>query len=259
MRQIVASLVSAVITLGLASVVRGDRADDDLHRMQLTRGLVVVIGLPGDDVHYLVDLCRANELKVYFQTSDPAQADAVRQVAEVADGLCSRLFVQTGSTRRIHLSDNLADRILVHTSQRDVVSRDELLRVLRPRGIAMMDSETIVKPIPEGADDWSHPYHGPDNNPQSNDSLVRGRLRTQFIGYPKFSPMPEQTVIAGGRIYKAMGHIAHKANQNEMLNTLLCINAFNGTILWRRDAFTRIHVASQYDGRHRRCPLPRRS
>ncbi len=47
--------------------------------------------------------------------------------------------------------------------------------------------------------------------------------------------MPEQSVIANGRIYKAMGHIAHKANQNEMLNTLLCINAFNGTILWRRD------------------------
>ena len=46
--------------------------------------------------------------------------------------------------------------------------------------------------------------------------------------------MPEQTVVAGGRIYKAMGHIAHKANQNEMLNTLLCINAYNGTILWRR-------------------------
>ncbi|MCA9067837.1 MAG: PQQ-binding-like beta-propeller repeat protein, partial [Planctomycetaceae bacterium] len=31
-----------------------------------------------------------------------------------------------------------------------------------------------------------------------------------------------------------MGHIAHKANQNEMLNTLLCINAYNGTILWKR-------------------------
>ena len=46
--------------------------------------------------------------------------------------------------------------------------------------------------------------------------------------------MPEITVGAGGRIYKAMGHIAHKANQNAMINTLLCINAFNGTILWKR-------------------------
>lgn len=31
-----------------------------------------------------------------------------------------------------------------------------------------------------------------------------------------------------------MGHIAHKANQNDMLNTLLCINAYNGTVLWRK-------------------------
>ncbi len=47
--------------------------------------------------------------------------------------------------------------------------------------------------------------------------------------------MPEVTVAAGGRIFKAFGHIAHKANQNAVLNTLLGINAYNGTILWRRD------------------------
>ena len=47
--------------------------------------------------------------------------------------------------------------------------------------------------------------------------------------------MPEVTVAAGGRIFKAFGHIAHKANQNAMLNTLMCINAYNGTILWRRE------------------------
>jgi outer membrane protein assembly factor BamB len=88
--------------------------------------------------------------------------------------------------------------------------------------------------VPAGIDEWTHPYHGPDNNPQSTDQLAKGAFRTQFLAAPKFSPMPEQTVIAGGRIFKAMGHIAHKANQNEMLNTLLCINAYNGTILWKR-------------------------
>ena len=39
---------------------------------------------------------------------------------------------------------------------------------------------------------------------------------------------------AGGRIFRAHGHIAHKSNQNAWLNTLLCINGYNGTILWRR-------------------------
>ena len=100
--------------------------------------------------------------------------------------------------------------------------------------MALVGDRKLVKPVPAGFDDWSHPYHGPDNNPNSTDRYVKGEFRTQFIGMPQFSPMPEQSVIAGGRIFKAMGHIAHKSNQNEMLNTLLCINAYNGTILWRR-------------------------
>ncbi len=112
------------------------------------------------------------------------------------------------------------------------------MRVLRPLGKAFIptggDGGPLVKPVPDGYEDWSHPYHGPDNNPNSKDQFVKGDFRTQFINVPKFSPMPEQTVIGGGRMYKAMGHIAHKANQNEHLNTLLGVNAYNGTILWKR-------------------------
>ncbi len=192
-----------------------------------------MIGLPADDVNYLVDLCKSSELTIFFQTPDAVVAGDARKAADAADLLGRRLFVETGSTQTIHLGNNVADRILVANSD-DVPPRSELLRALRPRGVAFLPGETLTKPVPQGADDWSHPYHGPDNNPQSEDQLVRGSFRTQFLGYPKFSPMPEQTVVAGGRIYKAMGHIAHKANQNEMLNTLLCINAFNGTILWKR-------------------------
>jgi outer membrane protein assembly factor BamB len=114
------------------------------------------------------------------------------------------------------------------------VSDDDLRRALRPHATAFVGDRKLTKPVPSGIDEWSHPYHGPDNNPQSTDQLVHGEFRTQFLADPMFSPMPEQTVVAGGRIYKAMGHIAHKANQNEWLNTLLCINAYNGTILWKR-------------------------
>jgi outer membrane protein assembly factor BamB len=92
----------------------------------------------------------------------------------------------------------------------------------------------IVKPFPEGIDWWTHPYHGPDNNPQSTDQLARAPYLTQFLAEPKFCPMPEVSVAAGGRVFRAFGHIAHKANQNAMLNTLICANAFNGTILWTR-------------------------
>ncbi len=47
--------------------------------------------------------------------------------------------------------------------------------------------------------------------------------------------MPQVTVGAGGRLFKAFGHISHKANQVPVLNTLMNINAYNGTVLWQRD------------------------
>ena len=212
-------------------IVRADRVADDLARLNLRRGIVAVVGLPDGCAGHLVQLCKESELTIYAQTQKADLAGQVRKAADQAGLLGRRLFVQLGSSDSVHLGNDVADRILVLDG---TLPKDELMRALRPRGFALLKGEKLVKPVPDGVDDWSHPYHGPDNNPNSEDKLVRGDFRTQFLGYPKFSPMPEQTVIAGGRIYKAMGHIAHKANQNEMLNTLLCINAYNGTILWKR-------------------------
>ena len=208
--------------------------DDSLEKIGIMRGVTGVLLGPSSDTNYAIDLAKASDLTVYVQSADSDQAAAVRAAADAAGMLGTRVFVDTGPLRAIHLTDNLADCVLVDESATDQIVDAELLRVLSPRCSAFVGDRELVKPVPAGIDEWSHPYHGPDNNPQSNDQFVRGEFRTQFLGYPKFSPMPEQTVISGGRIYKAMGHIAHKANQNEMLNTLLCINAYNGTILWRR-------------------------
>jgi len=233
MRAMIRWAVIGLLVLAVSPVMAAS-AEEDLKRLNLRCGIVGVIGLADGDPQYLVDLCHQSELTVYFQTDDESLAESTRRLASQNDLLGRRLFVQSGPLQTIHLGNNVADRILVLGSASEHVSQDEVQRALRPLGTGWIANQSVTKPVPEGADDWSHPYHGPDNNPQSDDQLVRGSLRTQFIGYPKFSPMPEQSVIAGGRIYKAMGHIAHKANQNEMLNTLLCINAYNGTILWRR-------------------------
>jgi outer membrane protein assembly factor BamB len=110
----------------------------------------------------------------------------------------------------------------------------ELLRVLRPGGKAILGKQEIVKPFPENTDDWSHPYHGPDNNPQSLDRVARAPYLTHFLAEPWYCPMPLQTVASGGRLFKAFGHIAVKEREWPLLNTLICQNAFNGTILWER-------------------------
>lgn len=200
-------------------------------------GIVAVVDWPGADASSVLDLLQDNYWKVYFQSDDPKQTEQVRTLASTAGVLGKRIFVDSGAAVTLQLANNIADSILVGPTAAAKIDKQELLRALRPQATAFIGGENggenIVKPIPLGSDDWTHPYHGPDNNPQSQDQLARGELRTQFINRPKFSPMPEQTVAAGGRLFKAMGHIAHRVNQNAHLNTLVCINAYNGTILWK--------------------------
>ena len=207
--------------------------DQDLKQTGTKLGIVALIGVPGDDAEYATKLAKSSDLIVFVQHRDAALANTIRSSAAAAGLLGSRVFVAADSYSTLHLGMNLADAVFVAETA-TAVPDHELLRVLRPEACAYLPDRKIIKPVPDGIDEWTHPYHGPDNNPQSNDKYVKGHFRTQFLGYPMFSPMPEQSVAAGGRIYKALGHIAHKANQNAVLSTLLCINAYNGTILWRR-------------------------
>ena len=192
--------------------------------------------MPEPDGRDLVgQLARGTELVFYFQSDDADDVAKVRNIAEKGRLLGSRVFVDSGDFASIHLADNLADVVLVAPAAEAALSEDEVLRVLRPGGTALIGRRKLVKPLPEGTDPWSHPYHGPDNNPQSTDQLVRAPYLTQFLAGPLFSPMPQVTVAAGGRVFRAYGHIAHKTNQNAMLNKLQCASAYNGTILWERD------------------------
>jgi len=92
----------------------------------------------------------------------------------------------------------------------------------------------IAKRQPKGMDAWSHWEHGPDNNPVSTDSVIKAPYRTQWLGGPLYSAMPAITTVAGGRIFTALGHIAHHRREEPWLNTLLARNGYNGTFLWSR-------------------------
>ena len=219
-------LVVAALAFASGSVTAAD----------LQRGIGIVLGLPKPGGPQAVtDLTQATELLVYFQSPNADEVAAVRKVAEAAGLLGTRVFVDRGRWQSIHLADNLAGAVWVGPAARAAVPDAELLRVLHPKGKAILGTKVIIKPLPQGIDDWSHPYHGPDNNPQSTDQLARAPYLTQFLAEPKFCPMPEVSVAAGGRVFKAFGHIAHKRNQNPWLNTLVCINAYNGQILWKSD------------------------
>jgi len=230
---ILACLAAAQVALAVEPTSKAARPR--LPRPDLQRGLCAVLGLPHDaGAEGLLDLAQSSELTLYFQSSDAKQVAAVREAASAAGLLGTRIFADGGSAKAIHLADHLADAILVADSATAEATDAELLRVLHPGATAFSGARRLYKPQPPGVDDWSHVYHGPDNNPLSRDQLARAPYLTQFLAEPLFCPMPEVSVAAGGRVFRAFGHIAHKANQNALLNTLLCSNGYNGTILWQR-------------------------
>jgi len=206
-----------------------------LRKAGVERGICVVLsgGWAEPWAHYLAD---RYELLVYVQLPAADRVDHLRKFADQQGLLGKRIFAEQGAWSHLHLADNLADLVLVDgaASGPAGVPRSEVLRVLRPGGKALVDRELIVKLFPEGTDDWSHPYHGPDNNPQSKDTLARAPYLTHFLAEPWYSPMPVVTVASGGRLFKAFGHVAIKQREWPLLNTLVAQNAFNGTVLWQR-------------------------
>ena len=203
-----------------------------LERIGVTRGLCVVLG--DQTGNLAVELARSSELMVYSQVGRDEDVAAARRAADAAGLLGRRLYVEKGDLGHIHLADNLADAVVAIGSAIDAPEA-EVLRVLRPQGKALLGSREIIKPTPAGLDDWSHPYHGPDNNPQSKDRVARGPYLTQFLADPRYAPLPQVAVASAGRLFKAFGHVAFKKREEPWLNTLAAFNGFNGTLLWKRD------------------------
>ncbi len=206
-----------------------------LNRIEIKNDICVVLGLPNKEIRSLLsEFVTERNLIVYFQSPDLNEVATMRQAADRRGSLGTRVFVEEGDLNSVHLAGNLAGMVFVSASARDSVSEKELLRVVYPGAAVVIGGKQITKPHADNTDSWSHPYHGPDNNPQSTDQRARAPYITQFLAHPMFCPMPEISVAAGGKVFRAFGNIAHKANQNEMLNTLICANAYNGIIIWKR-------------------------
>jgi hypothetical protein len=87
----------------------------------------------------------------------------------------------------------------------------------------------LLTPPLAGAGDWSHWEHGPDNNPVSEDTVIKAPYMTQFMAKPYYIAMPSITTVAGGRTFLAIGHIAHHRRECDGMNKIIARNGYNGT------------------------------
>jgi outer membrane protein assembly factor BamB len=225
-------LLILMVFLSIVNLGYGERQQQILEKIDISRGICVILG---DSKGNLTSrLAGDTDLQLYIQLSCPEHVERLRQRMDAAGFLGRRVWIEQGDLAQVHLADNLAD-VLVAVNDAISISRDEVLRVLRPQGQAILGNQELVKPIPSGYDDWSHPYHGPDNNPQSLDRVCTAPYLTQFFAEPYYAPLAQVAVASAGRAFKAFGHVAFHQREEPYLSKLVAFNGYNGTILWERD------------------------
>lgn len=200
-------------------------------RLGVSRGVVAILGDEGTEL--ALQLAKETELTLYVQIEDAGALDSARRAVADAGFSSERILIEKGTPSCVPLATHLADAIL-STRDLDDPARVECLRAIRPGGRLILPRMTLNKPFPEGMDDWSHHYHGPDNNPQSKDQLAKAPFLTQFIMEPRYAPAPQAAVASSGRMFMAFGHVAWHSREEPWLDTLVALNGFNGTLLWQR-------------------------
>lgn len=217
----------------------GVTANYILDKIGFSRGICVVLADKNCDL--ALQLALKSELLIYVQLTEDEDVEAARRAVDTAGFYGTRIYVEKGTLTKIHLADNIAD-VLVALNEAQGVPETEVLRVLHPQGKALIGQKELIKPFPEGVDDWSHPYHGADNNTQSRDLVARAPYLTQFLAEPRYAPLTQVAVASAGRVFKAFGNIAFHKREEPFLNTLVAFNGYNGTLLWKRDLVPGIMV-----------------
>jgi hypothetical protein len=170
-----------------SAIANQELADKVMKQIGTPRGICVVLGDGKGEL--ALQMAQESELLLYLQLPDAKTVETVRRIVDARGFYGDRIYVEAGPLARLHLADNLADA-LVAVGDGAAVPESEALRVLRPQGKAWLGKREILKPFPAGIDDWSHPYHGPDNNPASKDQIAKGPYLTHFLADPRYAPLP---------------------------------------------------------------------
>jgi len=204
-------------------------------------GLVVHIGC-GDGA--LTAALRASDRYLVHGLDADAGKVAQARARLAAAGVYGPVSVEVFDGKRLPYVDNLVN--LVVASGDGQVASGELLRVLAPDGVALVEKggewTKTVKPRPKEIDEWTHFLHDASNNAVARDALVGPPRSLRWLAPPLWlrsheTPSGFQAMVCGGgRVFYILdeGLIGITDQRLPERWALLCRDAFNGTLLWRR-------------------------
>ncbi len=214
-------------------------AKDILAQSRVTGGLIVHLGCGNGDL--LAELGKDERFLVHGLDQDDARLKTAR--ANIGTQNYGRVSAERWvNPSQLPYSDNLVNLLVIEDAGK--LAEEEILRVLRPLGIALRRTDggwkATTKEWPEDIDEWTHFMHGPDGNAVSTDKRVGPPRHLQWVGDPKFSRAHEQTasfsvaVTTRGRMFYVLDEAPAVDIRVPSQWSLIARDAFNGVILWKR-------------------------
>ncbi|MBL7038826.1 MAG: PQQ-binding-like beta-propeller repeat protein [Pirellulaceae bacterium] len=235
----------SLIGLLLTSAVSADDGAAIIQQSGVQGGFVVHLGC--GDGSLTASLRVGDQYIVHGLSTSETEVAAARKSLQ-AQGGYGPVSVDLWDGQALPYADNLVNLIVMQDAESGIRD-EELMRVLAPGGVLLKISpetrnlkpETLRKPWPPEMDQWTHYFHNADGNPVSQDDMVGPPTQLRWIGSPRWSRhhdhMASMTscVSAGGRLFYILDEGARASIQLPSAWRLIARDAFNGTILWKRD------------------------
>jgi outer membrane protein assembly factor BamB len=240
-------LIGFAVHVGTSQTARADALSDAkqiLNQAEFGGGFVVHLGLSDAGLTAALKQSESTQVHglVHAAVDVDGARDRIRQSTPYGDVAVDRLY---GS--ELPYVDNLVNLLVVE--QQGTVADDEILRVLVPNGVALRKSADgtwtrTVKPRPTDIDEWSHYLHDASGNAVAHDDVVGPPRHLQWVGSPRWARHHDRMasmsalVSTNGRMFYIMDEGSRISIQMPPDWKLIARDAFNGTILWKRDIAT---------------------
>lgn len=224
-------------------------AEKILAASQCQKGYCLV--LDAGDGRLAYELAKRTHLKIIGLEKDPAKLERARRCLTNAGLFGDRIVVEPwdlSSLPDYFANLIVSDGMLIGGETQSTV--EERSRVLRPwGGVSLLGSfrngevswVQSVRGELAGAGNWTQQYGDPENTACSNDRLVDGPLGVLWYGEPGPIGMVERhaeahsPVCMNGRVFM------------EGEDCITAVDAFNGTLLWKRDIEGAVRVKIKAD------------
>lgn len=197
------------------------------------------------------ELAKRTELKIIGLEKDPEKLAAARKNLDAAGLLGTRIVVEPWDMESLpsYFANLIVSDGMLLTG-RTAGTTEEGQRILRPwGGVACLSFHSEGKVVwrsfvqgpLEGAGAWTQQYGNPQNTACSDDELVYGPLGVLWFGEPGPIGMTERharaqsPVAMDGRMFM------------EGEDLIMAVDAFNGTLLWKREIPGAVRVKIKAD------------